>query len=133
MLHEALYQLLASRDGVTCESLWAAGPHDAVRDKLIAFAATDSPPSAPIVAAKCVARAADDDVAWAAVQAWMVDAARPGVAVAALDGLDVIGEVRAVSLAELAATRITTDARFAPLGRSRLEHSARAAVRAKLP
>ncbi len=133
MLHEALYQLLASRDGVTCESLWAAGPHDAVRDELIAFAATDRPPWAPITAAKCVARAADDDVAWTAVQAWMVDPARPGLAVAALDGLDVIGEVRAVALADLAAARIDTDARFAPLGRSRLEDSARPAVRAKVP
>lgn len=133
MLHEALYQLLAARDGVTCASLWAAGPHDAVRDELIAFAATDSPPGVPITAAKCVARAADDDLAWAAVQGWMVDPARPGVAVATLDALDVIAEVRAVTLAELAAARIATDARFASLGRSRLEHSARPAVRAKVP
>ena len=132
MLHEALYQLLASRDGVTCESLWAAGPHDAVRDELIAFAATDSPPSAPITAARCVARAADDDLAWAAVQGWMADPARPGLAVASLEALDVIAEPRAVLLAELAAARIATDARFAPLGRARLEHSGRPTVRAKL-
>ncbi len=133
MLHEALYQLLAARDGVTCASLWTVGPHDAVRDELIAFAATDSPPSVPMTAARCVARAADDDVAWAGVQGWMADSARPGLAVASLDALDVIGEVRAVALAELAVARISTDARFASLGRSRLEHSERAAVRAKLP
>ena len=133
MLHEALYQLLAARDGVTCESLWAAGAHDAVRDELIAFAATDSPPGVPITAAKCVARASDDDAAWAAVQGWMVDSTRPGLAVASLEALDTIGEPRALLLAELAATRISTDARFAPYARARREGSARPAVRAKLP
>lgn len=114
-LEQDVHKRLLVRDGfVGCEALYELGDDLAVRDAILAATVVQRPPWVSMRAAACVVeRAATDEVAYDVVRGWMTDPNLAGFALAAVQGLDLLPEDRAVVIAELAVDRVSTDARFA--------------------
>lgn len=117
----------------TCDAIAVEHPKDRRVAAFVAVAeGVEVPPWVPVAAAGCVAELGREPVARAAVDRWIADPSRMGLAVAALGRLDALPADVAAPLALAAVARGDGDARFAAWARPLLDASRHDAVRASL-
>ena len=127
----SLHQELLGRDTFPgCSAIAQLGPWTDVREALVRETQVAEPAWVPMRAAECVlVRLVDDPRAEDLARTWLADPETPGFALMVVRQLNGLPEERAVSLAELAVKRLSTDERFARRARPLLEQSVYGRVR----